>query len=219
MAGNRLAASAKLLAVALLTLLLGACVAGDAPPAPTPTAGADAGVGSPGPAEPCAQARLRIGDLPAIDATIADGVATAREEGRAWRDDARLVAVRVGCRLLAPTFRWDVTFFSPSARSTYSTGSADTEPVDDDPAAVRDLPTDALSFADLRRSLTGAGYDDALFLSPTGITVRTSTNEHPFGPPAAPRDAVYYHVAIDVRGEVDDLFVAVAGGTVYRYDA
>ena len=205
-------------AIVTLLLLLAACGGGTPAPTPTPRAANDDPAAGSGPSQLCAQGRLRLGDLAAIDATAAGALAAAREEARAWQGDARLVAVQVACRMLESAVRWQATFFSPAARSVLLTGTGETRPVDDDPARVRELPTDGLSFAVLSRALTGAGYDDALLLNANGVTVRMSTTDHPFGPPSAPRDTVYYHVAVDVRGEVDDLFVA-ADGTVHRYDA
>lgn len=205
-------------AIVALLLLLAACGGGTPEPTPTPRAASDDPSAGSAPNQLCAQGRLRLGDLAAIDATAAGALAAARDEALAWQGDARLVAVQVACRMLESAVRWQATFFSPAARSVLLTGTGETRPVDDDPAQVRDLPTDDLSFASLLRALTGAGYDDALLLSANGVTVQLSTDEHPFGPPTAPRDAVYYHVAVDVRGEIDDVFVA-ADGTVHRYDA
>ena len=221
MRGDRIGKASRVVALAALLALLAAC-SRDRSPDPTPTPLADVAGLAADPASAsdgfCANGRLRIGDLPAIDAALQDGLAEARAEAQAWRPDARLIRLQVGCRLLEPAVRWQATFFSPSDRSVLLTGSGETNPVDDDPASVQELPTDGLSFASLRRSLARAGYDDGLQLGAAGVTVGLNTERQPFGPPAAPRDAVYYHVAVEVSGTVDDLFVAVADGDVYRYE-
>jgi hypothetical protein len=47
-------------------------------------------------------------------------------------------------------------------------------------------------------------------LKPSTPTIR-------FGPPESPENATLFHVAIEFRGEVKDLFVDMKSGKVYRY--
>lgn len=168
--------------------------------------------------EPCAHGNLRVGDLRQIDDLWRAGVDEARDRAEAWQSDAFLTSFRVGCEVLGPGFRWQATFYSPSLQAYFASDTGETLTSEDDPTKVRDLPTDALSFGLLRRSLTKAGYGDGTELTAsTGVEIRINSRFMPFGPPAAPVDAVLYHVAVIHRGEVRDLFVSATDGTIYRY--
>ena len=182
------------------------------PPPPTATP-LPAGAGT----EPCAEGRLTVGDLPAIDAAWAAGISAATETARRWQPDARLVRLRVGCQPLESDFRWQGTFYSDAAQSFFLSDTGQTEPAEVDPADVPTLPLDRISFRELYRSLARAGHEDSDELSATnGVTIRLNAPEDPFGPPGIPRDVVY-HVAVDDQGEVRDIFVSGADWITYSY--
>lgn len=200
----------------VLLMLLASPIATSAQQAPTATPpsvlGQDAG-------QPCADGRLHVKDLAIADNSMADGITTARNAARKWRDDARLVILRLGCPLLEPGLRWDGTFFSDSAQAYITTETGQIEPAEDDPRTIPTLVTDGLSFRQVYRSLLKAGFDDNLELVPgSGVTVQMSTDQQPFGPPSAPRGQVYFHLAIEERGEVKDVWVNSTDGTIYRYE-
>ncbi len=58
----------------------------------------------------CAGGRLRVGDLTAVGDEWGAGVQSAIEAALAWRPDAQLVIVRVGCAPRETGFRWQGTF-------------------------------------------------------------------------------------------------------------
>ncbi len=167
--------------------------------------------------QPCQAGRLRVGDLRAIDESWEVGVLAASERARQWRDDARLVWLRVACQPLEPRFRWQGTFYAESAQSFFLSDTEQTQPAEVEPASVPALPLDRISFSEFQRSLARAGYADTAELSPTsGVMVRLNTPIDPFGPPGIPEDVVY-HVAIEGQGEERDLFVSAADWTLYDY--
>lgn len=201
-------------AVLLLTLTAPAlALAQDTVTATPPSVlGQDAG-------QPCADGRLKVKDLAGADGSMADGITAAKTAARKWRDDARLVILRLGCPLLEPGLRWDGTFFSDSAQAYITTETGKIEPAEDDPRTIPTLVTDALSFNRIYRSLLKAGFDDDQELVPGGgVTVQMSTDQMPFGPPSAPRGQIYVHLAIEERGEVKDVWVNSSDGTIYRYE-
>jgi hypothetical protein len=216
--------------LALAVVLLGTGCGGVAapPPAPTATATTSPPAPSPTPALPvrppqtpasarCAEGRLTVGDLVAVDAEWAAGVAAAAERARAWRSDARLVRLRVACQPLEPAFRWQGTYYSETAQSFFASDTGQTEPAEVDPASVPTLPLDRISFRELHLSLARAGHaDEAELNAASGVTVRLNDPADPFGPPGTPPDVVY-HVAVDDQGEVRDLFVSAANWTIYSY--
>ena len=69
--------------------------------------------------ERCAGGRLRVGDLAAVGDEWVAGVQSAIETARAWRPDARLVTMQVGCAPLEAGFRWQGTFYSETAQSFF----------------------------------------------------------------------------------------------------
>jgi hypothetical protein len=171
-------------------------------------------------AEPCSDGRLRVRDLEKADATLHEGIERTRELALAWEDDARLYAVELGCPLLMPGYLWVTTYFSETAQAFWRSGTAEVEAADNDPDTIKTLVTDNLSFQLLYRSLLRAGYGDDLVLNVTsGVTVRYNTEADLFGPPTAPKNAIYYHVAIEQRGEIADIWVSAVDGTIYRYEA
>jgi hypothetical protein len=167
--------------------------------------------------ERCAGGRLRVGDLAAVGDEWAAGVQTAIEAARAWRPDARLVTVQVGCVPLEAGFRWHGMFYSESAQSFFFSDTGLSEPAEVDPAAVPALPLEAVDFRGLHLALARTGYREEAELNPaTGATVRLNAPTDPFGPPDAPQ-GVIYHVAVVEQGNVQDLFVSGANWTIYSY--
>lgn len=170
------------------------------------------------PDAPCATSRLRIGDLESVDATIERGVQQAVEEAQRWQPDARLYTLRLGCPLLTTGVQWEGVFFSETAQAFYSTDTARIDAVNDPPETIPTLDPTVLNMREVYRSLIRAGFSDALHLTAQGgVTIRMSTDAHPFGPPSAPRNQTYAHLAIEVDGQVTDVWVSVTDGTIYRY--
>lgn len=208
-------------AAALLVLF--SCSGLGAPP-PTPTAVPV--VATQAPTEPvetqeaaarCNQSRIAVGDIPSIALEWTAGVQSALERAQAWRSDARLVSLQVGCQPLEPAFRWEGVFYSDSAQAFFASDTRQSSPAEVDPESVPTLPLDRIDFGNLHRALARAGYNDRSLLSPTsGVTARLNAPTDPFGPPGTPADIVY-HVAIDERGETRDLFVSGANWTLYAY--
>jgi hypothetical protein len=204
-----------------LWLAVGSAVAAGSPAAGAIPAEAETGRqagATPTPAGSCAAGRLTIRDLPAIQRDFEAGVARETEKAAEWHDDARLVGLRVGCRLLEPGFNWRGIFFSDAIQTYFYSDTRETKTVDAVAPPGPTLPLDGVSFDGLRRSLIRAGYEDDVQLNPSSnIELRLNSDEAPFGPPEAPRDKVYFHVAIESRGEVIDLFVSAETGTLYQY--
>ncbi len=165
----------------------------------------------------CATGRLAVGDIPDLDEAWRDGLAAAEERARAWRIDASLVSLRVGCEPLEADFRWQGTFYSDSAQSFFRSDSGQTEPAEVDPASVLGLPRDQISFLELHRALARAGYGDDTFLGATGgISVRLNAAGDRFGPEETPEGVVYHVAAVDGR-DVLDLFVSGVDWLVRTY--
>jgi hypothetical protein len=166
----------------------------------------------------CSDGRLLVGDLPRMDDKWQAGLADATDKATTWQADAKLATLRVGCELLEPGFRWQATFYSPSSQAFFESDTGQIEAAEDDPNAVPTLSTSGLSFALLRKSLNDEGFDDSTELNPsTGVELKPSTPTMRFGPPESPENATLFHVAIEFRGEVKDLFVDMKNGKVYRY--
>ena len=180
---------------------------------PRPLAGEDDA------SKPCFDGRLRIRDLEGAQETLADGFASADAVAKSWQPDARLFALRLGCPLLETGYQWEGTYFSQQAQAFFETDTRAVQPSEDDPATVPTLDSTTIQILPVYRSLLKAGYDEASpFGALGGITIRPSTTEQPFGPPSAPRDDVYFHVAILDRGEVIDVWIAARDATIYRYE-
>lgn len=166
----------------------------------------------------CANSRLRIVDLESVDATVERGVQAAVEEAQRWQADARLYTLRLGCPLLTTGVQWEGVFFSETAQAFYSTDTARIDAVNDPPESIPTLDPTGLNLREVYRSLIRAGFSDDLQLTAQGgVTIRQSTETHPFGPPSAPRDQVYAHLAIEVDGQITDVWVSISDGTIYRY--
>ena len=217
-------ARAVAFAVAAVVLLAG-CTGISAPtpliaesvPTPTPTPSpAPVSLLTPEP-ERCAGGRLRVGDLAAVGDEWVAGVQSAIETARAWRPDALLVTMQVGCAPLEAGFRWQGTFYSQTAQSFFFSDTGMSEPAEVDPASVPALPIDEVNFRELHLALARAGYGDDAELNPaTGATVRLNAPTDTFGPPGTPQGLVY-HVAIAGQGTVQDLFVSSPGWTIHSY--
>lgn len=170
------------------------------------------------PNAPCATSRLRIGDLESVDETIQRGVDRAVEEARRWQPDARLYTLRLGCPLLTTGVQWEGVFFSETAQAFFSTDTARVDAVNDPPETIPTLNPGNINMREIYRSLIRAGFADHHQLTAQGgVTIRQSTTQHPFGPPAAPRNQTYAHLAIEVDGQIMDVWVSVTDRTIYRY--
>jgi len=169
--------------------------------------------------EPCFDGRLRVRDLERADPYLPSGLTQVQEAGKAWEPDAILYSLRLGCPLLEPGFQLEGTFFSATAQAFYSTGTGDIQASDDRPGTITGLDTSkGVTVAFVYKSLLRAGFDpNSLLDVASGVTIQANTDSHPFGPPTAPTGAVYYHVAVVERGEVRDVWVSSADGTIYRY--
>jgi hypothetical protein len=109
-------------------------------------------------------------------------------------------------------------FFSESSQAFYATDTGVVEAVNDDPSSIPTLDPEGIVLQEVYRTLLRAGFGDELSLGAAGgVTIRYSTDTHPFGPESAPRNQVYAHIAIDVNGQVTDVWVAIGDGTIYRY--
>ena len=187
--------------------------AATATPSPSP---APVSLLTPAP-ERCAGGRLRVGDLAAVGDEWGAGVQSAIESARAWRPDAQLVTMQVGCAPLESGFRWQGAFYSRTAQSFYLSDTGLSEPAEIDPDSVPALPIDEVDFGELHLALARAGYEDDAELNPaTGATVRLNAPGNPFGPPNVPQGLVY-HVAVVGQGNVQDLFVSSPEWKVYSY--
>jgi hypothetical protein len=172
----------------------------------------------PTPTPTCVDGRLRVADLPAIQEVFEDGVARETDKARAWQDDARLVGLRVGCRLLDDSFGWRGIFFSEAIQTYFFSDTGETRTVDVVAPPGPELPLDDVDFLDLHHSLLRAGFGETVELNPSSnVEIRLNSTEAPFGPPEAPLNEVYFHVAIESRGEVIDLFISAEDGTPYQF--
>lgn len=168
---------------------------------------------------PCEDGRLRIRDLEAADGSVLSGLEDIQERSAAWQPDARLVELRLSCPLLTTGLVWEGTFFSEAAQANYSTGTADVEPAEEAPADVAYLNVEGVSFQAVYRSLLRAGFSEDLLLAPaSSVTVQLSSEQNAFGPPTAPRDVVYVHVAVEERGQIKDVWINAMDGTIYSYE-
>jgi hypothetical protein len=172
----------------------------------------------PTPVPTCVDGRLRVADLPAIQDVFGDGVAAERTKAERWQDDARLVGLRVACRLLDDGFSWRGIFFSDAIQTYFFSDTGETRTVDVVAPPGPTLPLSDVDFRDLHQSLLRAGFDESAELSPSSnVEIRLNSSEAPFGPPEVPQNEVYFHVAIEFRGDVIDLFVSADDGTPYQF--
>lgn len=186
---------------------------------PTPTPPADVGTPQLGAVTgPCAGGRLTIGDLDEIDDAIDAGMTEAQARAMEWQPDAVLVAVRVGCELLEPAFHWRATYFSERIQTYFFSDTRETQVAAADGRAGGVLSLVDVSFNDLAISLLRAGYVQTVSVDPgSNVEVRLNSEAAPFGPSNVPDGEILFHVALESRGELVDLFVSAVDGTVYQY--
>lgn len=166
----------------------------------------------------CAESRLRIGDLNKIDETLEQGVKRATEEAIAWQPDARLYTLRLGCPLLVTGVKWEGVFFSESAQAFYETDTGKVEPVEIDPKLIPTLAPDRFKISLIYQALSDYGFADDLQLTAAGgVTIKTNTNEMPFGPPSTRKGTVYAHVAVEEQDVVIDVWVSLTDYSVHTY--
>lgn len=170
---------------------------------------------------PCFDGRLRIRDLDSVDDEIPEGLERVYDIGLAWEDDAQLFSLRIGCPLLESGIQLDGVFFSRNAQAFYYTATNENRATNTDPDTVPVLDTSqGVQVSFVYRSLVRAGFDeDSLLAAIGGVTIRPNTEAQPFGPPAAPKGDVYFHVSIEDRGEVVDLWIASRDGKIYQYSS
>lgn len=166
----------------------------------------------------CGMSRLRVGDLKDIDNTIEPGVERATEEAHDWQGDARLYTLRLGCPLLVTGVKWEGVYFSQAAQAFYETDTGKVDPVEVDPTLIPTLDPDQFQMSMVYESLIDYGFtDDLLLTAQGGVTLKTSTNELPFGPPDAPRGHVYAHMSIEEQDVIVDVWVSMSDGVVHTY--
>lgn len=170
---------------------------------------------------PCFDGRLRIRDLASVDDQIPAGLERVYDMGEAWEDDATLYSLRIGCPLLETGIQLDGVFFSKTAQAFFYTATNEIRATNSDPATIPILDTSqGLEVSFVYGSLVRAGFpEDALLAAIGGVTIRPNTEAQPFGPDSAPKGDVYFHVAIEDRGEVVDLWIASRDGKIYQYAA
>ena len=222
----RAGSPARAVALAFTSVVLLAGCSGISAPTPLIAESVPTATPTPNPApvslltpepERCAGGRLRVGDLAAVGDDWVAGVQSAIETARAWRPDALLVTMQVGCAPLEAGVRWQGTFYSQTAQSFFFSDTGMSEPAEVDPASVPALPIDEVNFRELHLALARAGYGEDAELNPaTGATVRLNAPTDPFGPPGTPQGLVY-HVAIARQGNVQDLFISSPGWTIHSY--
>ena len=165
----------------------------------------------------CSDGELRVGDLKAMDAEWQSQQPNLVQTAQAWEQDSFMTGVRVGCDILEPGFRWQGTFYSPSAQAFFLTDTAAIRGADFDPKDAVELPN-TISFGAIWRTLAKAGFSDDTVLNPsTGVTIQVNSKATPFGPSDVPANAIVCHVALEYLGEVRDLFISLPDGTVYRH--
>jgi len=205
-------------AIAVVTLLFTLCAGTgfafqDDSATPVPLAGeGDA-------SKPCFDGRLRIRDLEGAQESLAEGLTNVDEIAKAWKPDARLVTLRLGCPLLETGYQWEGTYFSEQVQAFFETDTRAVQASEDDPTEIPTLSPEGIEIRPVYVSLMRAGFDEGSQLGAVGgLTIRPSTDAQPFGPPSAPRNDVYFHVSILERGQVIDVWVAARNGTIYRYE-
>lgn len=201
----------QFITVVLALVLVGIVPASAQPSTPESAFGED-------PNAACAISRLRVGDLQDIDEDIMPGVERATEEAQEWQADARIFTLRLGCPLLVTGVKWEGVFFSETAQAFYETDTGKVDPVEVDPSLIPSLNPNEFKMSMVYESLIDFGFsDDLLLTAQGGVTIKTSTNEMPFGPPIAPRGQVYAHMAIEQQDVIIDVWVSMSDGTVYTY--
>src|SRR6478752_9207241 len=117
----------------------------------------------------CSDGELRVGDLKAMDEEWQAQQPNLVQTAHAWEQDAFMTGLRVGCDILEPGFRWQGTFYSPSAQAFFLTDTAAIRGADFDPQDAVEL-TNTFSFGAIWRTLAKAGFGDDTILNPsTGV--------------------------------------------------
>ena len=165
----------------------------------------------------CSDGELRVGDLKSMDAEWQPQQPVLDQTAKAWEQDSFMTGLRVGCDILEPGFRWQGTYYSPSAQAFFMTDTAAIRGADFDPQDAVEL-TNTFSFGAIWRTLAKAGFgDDTILNASTGVTIQVNSKATPFGPSDVPANAIVCHVALEYLGEVRDLFITLPDGTVYRH--
>jgi hypothetical protein len=163
---------------------------------------------------------MLIEDLPAIDAIWQPRLEAPGEEAIAWHDDAQLVQLRVSCALFGSGFRMQPSYFSAQAQAIFAADTRESQPVNLDPEQVESLPLDAISFQRIYEALIEADYTGDLALDPsTGVDIRISSKQSPFGPSGIPAETLIAHISIEQSGQIKDLFIDVQTGEIYTYES
>lgn len=166
----------------------------------------------------CSDGELRVGDLKGMDAIWQEQKAQLDAIAKAWEEDAELTGLRVSCGILESGFRWQGTYYSPTAQAFYTTDTGETVGAEFDPSQAAPINNDQISFGSIWRSIAKAGYDDSITLDPAiGVSLQVNSEAMPLGPKAVPVGSLVCHMALQYLGEVRDLFVSMPDGTIYRH--
>ena len=167
----------------------------------------------------CGDSRLRVRDLRDIDDTIAPGVERAAEEASLWQSDARLTSLRLGCPLLVVGVKWEGIFFSEAAQAFYETDTGKVEPVEVEPSLIPTLDPSGFQMSLVYQALIDYGFTDELLLTAQGgVTIKTNTDQIPFGPPTTEHGTVYAHVAVEQRDVIVDVWISMTDYSVHTYE-
>lgn len=137
----------------------------------------------------------------------------------AWQEDAVLIELRISCELFEAGFRWQTTYFSRTAQAYYRADTAEVNPVNTDPDSILALPENKIDFDYLLDTLMNTdlvSLDSEDLVS--RLEVRVSTSLLPIGPPGVPTNEAIYHVAIQTRGAIVELYVDSQDATIYQFE-
>lgn len=164
---------------------------------------------------PCQSGRLTIAGLQGVQDEWEVGVDAAYESALAWQRDAKLVSARLSCGFLDSDTVVKATFYSDTIRTTFSSYTGETTPVDPGIPAPPQLFTEEVSFPALHDALRDAGFSAEAEIHPSsGVDVRYNGATTPFGPPSAPTQTVILHLIVVEGGTVQDVFVDAEGWSV-----
>ena len=77
-----------------------------------------------------------------------------------------MIALRIGCELLEPTFHIRATFYSERIETYFFSDTRETQVAPPDNQAGEELPLDQVSFTGLGNSLLRAGYPQTVVARP-----------------------------------------------------